>query len=60
MSLKKSKGRKVYHLELRKRTVIASFQDCYTDKTKCVYLTLRLALPPVTDWVSEHITETVL
>lgn len=60
---KKKKGRKekLHHLALRKRTVIASFQDHYADKTgKCVYPTLRLAGPPVTDWVSEHITETVL
>lgn len=48
-------------MELRKRTVIASSRDCCTDKTgEYVYPTLRLAVPPVTDWVSEHITETVL
>lgn len=60
---KKKTGRKekLYHLALRERTAIASLQDCYADKTgKCVYPTLRLAVPPVTDWVSEHITETVL
>lgn len=58
---KKVRKEKLYHLALRKRTAIASFQDCYADKTgKCVYPTLRLAVPPVTDWVTEHITETVL
>lgn len=58
---KKVRKEKLYHLALRKRTVTASFQDHYADKTgKCVYPTLRLAVPPVTDWVSEHITETVL
>lgn len=58
---KKVKKEKPYHLELRKGIVIPSLQDCYADKTgKYVYPTLRLAVPPETGWVSEHITEAVL
>lgn len=45
----------------KKKHSSASFQDCYVEETgNCDYPTLRLALLPGTDWVSEHITQTVL
>lgn len=61
MSKKKSKERKTLSFGAKKKNCFASSQDCYADKTgKSVYPTLRLAVPSLTDWVSEHITETVL
>lgn len=58
---KKSKERKTLSFGAKKKICYCFFPRPLRDKTgKYVYPTLRLAAPPVTDWVSEHITETVL